>query len=136
MTGKEGPVRPGQSRRVALGALLASNILNIGFLVFDERMWAPELVSGLALLAGALAYVVAVPLVWRDRPSGYWLSAAVVPLASVVVVGDNFSAFGSTPNQATYWLNWAFFLVQLPLAWAAWERLASERMADARVPSP
>jgi hypothetical protein len=108
------------SRRVALTSLLASNAINVGFLAFDERMWTPELLTGSALLAGALAYVVAVPLVWRDRRAGYQLLVVVIPLASVVVVGDNFSAFGSTPNLATYWLNWAFFAVQLPLAWAVW----------------
>jgi hypothetical protein len=80
-------------------------------------MWAPELISGSALLAGGLAYVAAIPLVMRKRPAGFWLSVVVALLASAVVVGYNFSTFGSTPNGATYVLNWAFFAVQIPLVW-------------------
>ncbi|HEX9710745.1 MAG TPA: hypothetical protein VGB42_12375 [Candidatus Thermoplasmatota archaeon] len=115
-----GPVsRSAPLRRTVLGLLFASNAINVGFLAFDERMWAPELLTGSALLAGVFAYVVAVPLVWRDRKEGYQLMLVVVPLASIVVVGDNFSVFGSTPNEATYWLNWAFFAAQVPLAGAS-----------------
>jgi hypothetical protein len=119
-----GLARQSELRRTALAFLVASNAINVGFLLFDPRMWAPELLTGSALFAGALAYVVAVPLVWRDRPAGYWLCVGVVPLASIVVVGDNFSLFGSTPNLATYWLNWAFFAAQVPLAIAIWRWIA------------
>lgn len=107
-------------------ALVGCNAINVGFLALDERMWAPPLVTGAALLAGALAYVVAVPLVWRDRRWGHKLSLTLIPLASIVVVGDNFSVFGSTPNLPTYWLNWAFFALQWPLgvANAMWLRPA------------
>ena len=115
------------ARRFVLACLWASNAINAGFLAFDERMWAPELVSGSALLAGALAYVVALPLVQWRKPSGFWLALVVAWPASAVVVGDNFSAFGSTPNLATYWLNWAFFAVQIPLVWGSARWIRSDR---------
>ena len=127
-----------RARRIVLACLWASNAINAGFLAFDERMWAPELVSGSALLAGALAYVVALPLVQWRKPSGFWLALIVAGPASIVVVGDNFLAFGSTPNLATYWLNWAFFAVQIPLVWgsARWIRSELPPQNSYEAPSP
>jgi len=98
---------------------VASTAVNVGFLLFDPRMMHVELVSGAALLGGGAAYVVAIPLVLQDRGDGYALSIVVGVLASAVVLGDNASIFGSSPNEATYVLNVVFFLIQVPLVAAS-----------------
>ena len=100
-------------------------MVNVGFLLFDPRMMHVDLLSGAALLAGGAAYVVAVPLVLRDRPVGYKLAVTVAILASTVVLADNASAFGSTPNLPTFLLNFLFFALQAPLVLACAYRLSS-----------
>jgi hypothetical protein len=114
--------KSGREQKVVLGCLVASNAINVGFLLFDPRMWHPELVSGTALLAGGIGYVAALPLCWRASRDGYKLAMALAFLASVVVVADNFGAFGSWPNEITYALNFTFFAVQVPLAMASARR--------------
>ena len=106
-----------------LWLLLASTAVNVGFLVFDPRMMEVDLLTGAALLAGGAAYVVALPWVFRDRTAGYLLSLIAAVLASAVVLGDNASVFGSTPNLVTYVLNFVFFAFQVPLAWWCTSRL-------------
>jgi uncharacterized membrane protein YiaA len=106
-----------------LRLLLASTAINVGFLIFDPRMMQVDLLSGAALLAGGAAYVVALPFVHRDRSTGYFLTILVAILASAVVLADNVSAFGSTPNVETYALNLTLFLVQVPLVAACVYRL-------------
>jgi len=111
------------TRRWVLVLLFASTWVNVGFLLFDPRMMHVDLLSGAALLAGGAAYVAALPFVLRDRPAGYVMSIIVAVLASAVVLADNASAFGSTPNRATYALNLVFFLLQIPLVAACASRL-------------
>jgi hypothetical protein len=115
--GKGAPRTPevARRRRALIWLLAASTAINVGFLVFDPRMMELDPWSAVALFAGGAAYVVALPLVLRDRVTGYRLCVVVAVLASAVVLADNVSAFGSTPNAATFWLNLLFFAIQVPL---------------------
>ena len=95
-------------RTIVIISLLLSNIINILFLLLDPRNPTFGLVTATVLLTGGGFYVITLTLCLRSHKVGFFVNVPLGILASIVVVGDNFELFASTPNQVIYILNWVF----------------------------